>query len=112
MKVTNLILHCGARAITRQALNEIKAPEPTKSWCPVPYGRLVSEVERSLAKSNMRVISESYGVTEEKNRFFGLMQVANCQETKDYAYVIGLRGSIDKSLSEGVADLRRVGNHL
>lgn len=100
---SNLILHCGARSISRDELNAIQAPAPTDTWCPVPYGRLVSEVERSLAASNMRVVSEAYGTTEGHKRMFGLLQVANCRDTQDYAYVIGLRGSIDKSLSEGVA---------
>jgi hypothetical protein len=100
---TNLVLHCGARSITRDELFAVKAPTPTDTWCPVPYSRLVTEVERSLAASNMRVVGEAYGVTDENKRMFGLLQVANCQPTTDYAYVVGLRGSIDKSLAEGVA---------
>jgi CheY-specific phosphatase CheX len=64
---------------------------------------LVNEVERALTASNMRIVNESFGVTEDNARMFGLLQVANCQETKDYAYVIGLRGAIDKSLSRGLA---------
>lgn len=103
MKTSNLVLHCGARSISRDELNTIQAPAPTATWCPVPYNRLVSEVERSLAASKMRIVNEAYGVTDKNARMFGLLQVANCQDTKDYAYVIGLRGSIDKSLAEGVA---------
>jgi len=100
---TNLILHCGARSVSRDYINSVQAPTPTKSWCPVPYGRLISEVERSLSASNMRVVNEAYGVTPEDARMFGLLQVANCKATTDYAYVIGVRGSIDKTLAEGVA---------
>lgn len=103
MKKSNLVLHCGARSITREQLNAIEAPAPTASWCPVAYGKLVAEVERSLGASNMRIVNEAYGVTDENARMFGLLQVANQQETKDYSYVIGLRGSLDKSLSEGLA---------
>lgn len=103
MKKSNLVMHCGARAISREQLNEIAAPAPVGRWHPVPYRTLVNEVERSLGNSNMRIINESYGVTDENKRMFGLIQVANSQAEKDYAYVIGLRGSIDKSLSEGVA---------
>lgn len=103
MKTSNLVLHCGARHIERAELVKIPAPKATDTWNPVPYGRLLGEVERSLNASNMRIVSEAFGVTEGNARMFGLLQVANCQETKDYGYVIGLRGSIDKSLSEGVA---------
>lgn len=103
MKTSNLVLHCGARSINRDQLFAIEPPNPTDTWHPVAYRTLVTEVERSLKASNMRIVNESYGVTDENKRMFGLLQVANCQETKDYAYVIGVRGSIDKSLAEGVA---------
>jgi len=100
---TNLVLHCGARAIDRQTLGNIPCPPPTETWHPISHIHLVNEVERALAASNMRIVNESYGVTEDNARMFGLLQIANCQETKDYAYVIGLRGAIDKSLSRGLA---------
>jgi len=100
---TNLVLHCGARAIDRSALAAIPCPSPTETWHPISHIHLVNEVERALAASNMRIVNESYGVTEDNARMFGLLQVANCQPTNDYAYVIGLRGAIDKSLSRGLA---------
>lgn len=103
MKHSNLILHCGARAITREQLNAIEAPEPTASWCPVPYGTLVAEVERALGQSNLHIVNQAYGVTPENARMFGLLQVANGTNPEDYAVVVGVRGSIDKSMAEGIA---------
>lgn len=103
MNKSNLILHCGARAIDRTALSKIPCPDSTDTWHPIPHIRLVEEVERSLAASNMKIVNESYGVTGDNARMFGLLQVANRQETTDYAYVIGLRGSLNKSLSRGLA---------
>lgn len=100
---TNLVLHCGARAIGREQLSNIPCPPATDTWHPISHIHLVNEVERALTASNMRIVNESFGVTEDNARMFGLLQVANCQETKDYAYVIGLRGAIDKSLSRGLA---------
>lgn len=99
----NLVLHCGARAVDRNYLSTIPVPDPTETWHPISHLRLVTEVERALAASNMRIVNESYGVTEDNARMFGLLQIANCQDTKDYAYVIGLRGAIDKSLARGLA---------
>lgn len=102
---TNLILHCGARAIDRATLASIPCPEPTETWHPISHIHLVNEVERALAASNMTIVNESYGVTEDNARMFGLLQVAaqGVAATTDYAYVIGLRGAIDKSLSRGLA---------
>lgn len=103
MKKSNLVLHCGARAVDRETLSNIPCPVTTETWHPIPHIELVNQVERSLATSNMRIVNESYGVTEDNARMFGLLQVANCRDTQDYAYVIGLRGSLDKSLSRGLA---------
>lgn len=103
MRTSNLVLHCGARHVGRAFLSTIPCPPATESWHPIPHIRLVEEVERALGNSKMRIVNESYGVTEDNSRMFGLLQVANCQETEDYAYVIGLRGSLDKSLSRGLA---------
>ena len=100
---TNLVLHCGARHITREQLAIIPCPTATETWHPIPHIRLVEEVQRSLAASNMRIVNESYGVTEDNGRMFGLLEIANCQEMTDYAYVIGVRGSLNKSLSRGLA---------
>ncbi len=103
MRKSNLILHCGARAVTREFLQSIPCPPATETWHPIPHIELVNQVERSLANSNMKIVNESYGVTEDNARMFGLLQIANCKNDEDYAYVIGLRGSLDKTLSRGVA---------
>ena len=103
MNKTNLVLHCGARAIGREQLAAIPCPAATATWHPIPHIELVNQIERSLKNSNMTIVHESYGVTEDNARMFGLLQVANCNNDKDYAYVIGVRGAIDKSLSRGLA---------
>ena len=100
---TNLILHCGARAIDRQTLSNIPCPAATETWHPISHIELVNQVERALGASGMHIVNESYGVTEDNARMFGLLQIANEVATKDYAYVIGLRGALDKSLSRGLA---------
>jgi hypothetical protein len=100
---TNLVLHCGARAIDRQTLSNIPCPPATETWHPISHIELVNQVERSLKASNMQIVNEAFGVTEDNARMFGLLQVANCRPTEDHAFVIGLRGAIDKTLSRGLA---------
>lgn len=100
---TNLILHCGARSIDREGLKRIPCPEKTVSWHPIPHIELVNQVERSLANSGMTIANEAYGVTKDNARMFGLLQVARQESPQDYAFVIGLRGALDKSLSRGLA---------
>lgn len=100
---TNLILHCGARSIDRERLKNIPCPAHTETWHPIPHIELVNQVERSLKASNMTIANEAYGVTKDNARMFGLLQVARCENPKDYAFVVGLRGALDKSLSRGLA---------
>lgn len=103
MNKSNLILHCGARSITREALSQIPCPAATETWHPIPHIRMVNEIERSLIASQMVVVNEAYGVTEDNQRMFGLLQVGRASETKDHAYVIGIRGATNKSLAHGLA---------
>ncbi len=104
MNKTNLILHCGARAVSRDILSNIPCPPATETWHPISHIHLVNEVERALTASNMSIVHEAFGVTEDNAKMFGLLQIAAAgQNSGDYAYVIGLRGAIDKSLSRGLA---------
>jgi hypothetical protein len=101
---TNLVLHCGARAVDRQTLSNIPCPPHTETWHPIPHIELVNQVERSLATSGMAIINEAFGVTEDNARMFGLLQIGLAGASEgDYGYVVGLRGAIDKSLSRGLA---------
>jgi hypothetical protein len=100
---SNLILHCGARRVTREVLASVPTPPATETWHPIPHIRLVEEVERSLKASGMGIVSEAYGLTEDNARMFGLLQVSRAEEEKDYGFVVGLRGALDKTLSRGLA---------
>ena len=51
----------------------------------------------------MRVVNEAHGLSADGLRYFGLLEVANCQQTEDYAYVLGLRNSHDKRFPAGLA---------
>lgn len=105
MKQSNLVLHCGARKVTREQLAGVRTPDATDTWHPIPHVQMVIEAERSLATSGLRIVNESFGLTEDQARMFGLLQVAKIgNDTEgDYACVIGLRGSHNKSLSRGFA---------
>jgi len=94
---SKLFLHCGAEKITRDDLVSVATPEATETWQPISHLSLVQQVEAALATVNMHIVDEAYGLTKGGNRFFGLLQVANCKETVDYGYMLGVRNSHDKS---------------
>jgi len=102
-KISNLVLHCGSRACDRARLATVPCPPATETHHPIAHISLVEQVEKALLASQMRIVNESYGLTEDGSRMFGLLQVESSQELQDYAYVVGLRGSTDKTLASGVA---------
>lgn len=108
----SLMLHCGAGAITRQALTGVLPSGALGSrHNPVPYAEFVDLVDESLSAAGYRIAQESFGTLADGGRFFGLMEVEPKGEyisKKDYALNIGLRGSYDQSLPRGLAVGSRV----
>lgn len=103
MQKANLVLHCGASRISREALEKIKAPAPTETWFPIPHSHMLTLVEDAVEKAGMRVVEEAHGVMADNQRYFGLLQLANGKNPDDYGLVVGLRNSTNKSLKAGLA---------
>lgn len=102
MKNLNLILHCGGSVATREQLATIKTPEPEGRWHPIPHTELIEQVESRLNENGMRIVNESFGLANDGHRMFGLLQIANGQNSEDYSWVAGLRNSHDKSFPAGL----------
>jgi hypothetical protein len=102
MNKLNLILHCGGSSATRDQLSSIVTPAATETWFPIPHLELVQQVETRLLENNMRIVNESFGMAQDGKRMFGLLQVANGQNSDDYSWVCGLRNSHDKSFPAGL----------
>lgn len=107
MSELNLMLPGGTRC-DRTRLAEIVAPAPTQTWHPIRHIDLVLQVEKALTAQNMRIVAEDHGTTNNGDRYFGMLQVANCQNAGDYAYILGLRNSQDKTFPAGLAVGSRV----
>lgn len=98
MHKSNLILHCGASKVEREALELVPTPTGTHSWTPVGHFELLTQVEKALSSRNLSVVSEAHGITKDGNRYFGVLQVSNqaLGDQPDYGYCVGLRNSHDK----------------
>lgn len=102
MKNLNLILHCGGSPATREQLKAIRTPAATESHFPIPHIELVNQVESRLNEHGMRIVTEAYGMANEGQRMFGVLQVANGHNSEDYSWVCGLRNSHDKRFPAGL----------
>jgi len=98
--MTGLMLHCGANNATREQVAAVQTPPNTATWFPIAHETLIQRVEQALGSMNMRVTQAAHALTKGGNRYFGLLQVANCQKTMDdYAYVLGLRNAHDMAFT-------------
>jgi hypothetical protein len=97
MNSANLILHCGANAVSRDRVAEVLTPSRTESWVPIPHHRLLASVQESLNRSGLHVVTEAHGLTRDGNRYFGLLQVANGTNPDNFGLVVGICNSHDKS---------------
>ena len=105
MHKSNLILHCGAAKVEREALELVPTPVSTSSWTPVSHFDLLTQVEHSLTSRNLSVVSQAHGITKDGNRYFGILQVSNQSlgDQPDYGYVVGLRNSHDRRFPVSLA---------
>ena len=105
MHKSNLILHCGANRVEREALELVPTPVGTHSWTPVSHFDLLTQVESALTSRNLSVVSEAHGVTTDGNRYFGILQVSSqtLGDQPDYGYMVGLRNSHDRRFPVSLA---------
>ena len=99
---SNLYLHCGASAVTRERVAEVITPARTDTWVPIPHERLLTGVQQSLEHSGLHIVTEAHGLTRDGNRYFGLLQVENGSNPSDFGLVVGIRNSHDKTFPAGL----------
>jgi hypothetical protein len=104
----NLMLHCGARAASREQIEYSPTPERTQTWVPIPHARMLDLVERTVDGFGFQIQQQAHALWGEGKRYFGLMELTNGHAAEDYGLVIGLRNSHDKSFPAGIA----IGNQV
>jgi len=89
--------------VDRNGLANVPTPDPVGRWFPVPHTTLVTELETALAPHNMKIVAETFKLDKGGQRMFGMLQVANCKQDNDFAFVVGLRNAHDKMIRAGLA---------
>lgn len=98
----NLLLHCGGRAVERQAVQRIPTPRATETWMPIPHLDLVAQVERTLKSNGLFIGTQAHSLSHGGMRYFGLMEIQHSENATDYCWVLGLRNSHDKTFPAGI----------
>jgi hypothetical protein len=100
--MANLLLHMGSQIVDRDILEGVLTPRPTRSWVPIPHIDVLDGVRKTLERTGMRIVNQALGLSRDEARFFGLLEVENGARHQDYATVIGLRNSHDKTFPVGL----------
>lgn len=104
-----MLLHCGGEIVDRDALFATPTPKSTKTWFPLAHRELVTEVEEQLNGCGFEIQSTTHALSHERGRYFGILQVRlPRQEQSDYAWIVGLRNSHDKTCPAGLVAGSRV----
>jgi hypothetical protein len=105
MSKLNLMLHAGARPVSREELYGVQTPEATKTWHPVPHHLMFEEVTRQLTNAGATVVAEAHGLLgKDGGKYFGMVQIGDpARPDGDYGLVIGVRNSHDQSWPGAIA---------
>ena len=98
----NLMLHCGASAVDRVEVARVSTPRPTVTWTPIPHVTLIETVENALRSTGLKIGNQVHSLNQGGARYFGLTEVHGPDDARDYALVLGLRNSHDKSFPVGL----------
>lgn len=109
MAASNLMLHCGAREVTREQLASLPCPPPTKTWAPIGHGRVLETAVATLGEAGYTVAKARYGLSGNDARFFATLDLAT-PLTPDgtVTLAVGVRNSIDKTFPMGFCAGSRV----
>jgi hypothetical protein len=93
-----LLSHVDTDLVTRDQLALIPAPEPTKSWRPIPHIELVQTLQQALWENRIGIREEKFALRHDGSTLFGVLQLAY-QDTRDGQAALGIRTSNDKTMS-------------
>ena len=100
--MSQLMLHGGGWSATLADLAAVPLPEPSPSYVPVPYPRLIEEIKLHVPRFGLEVVREEYGLAREGRQMFGVLTCRNGHSQADYSLALGVRSSVDRSLAIGL----------
>ena len=100
MSTSTLVLHCGAREVTRDQLDAISAntPPATASWVPIPHSTVIDMVTKTMTESGFAPRSLKVGVSRGDHRLFATIETVSHLGTPEVTLSVAVVNSTDKSL--------------
>jgi hypothetical protein len=104
---STLLTHCGARAISREQLDAIGAPPPTRTWFPVRHADAIDSVASALSDAGFAIRRVQFAVSRGNARLFSTMDLT-ARLACGVSLAVGVRNSTDKSFPLGFCAGSRV----
>jgi len=98
MSNAKLMLHCGAREVTREQLDSVPCPPAEGRWRPVPHGTVLTYATQALADAGYGIEKMHLGLSRSDQRFFGTLTLSS-PVASGVSLAVGLRSSLDRSIS-------------
>jgi hypothetical protein len=108
MASSNLMLHRGGKLVTREELEQFKAPPPEGRWYPVVHARVRDRVRETLDAAGYQIVKEQLAVARDGQQFFGVMDLATPVSSDKVCLSIGVRNSVNKTFPLGFCAGSRV----
>lgn len=105
--MSELILHRGARHVTRDELDQVHAPPPTATWFPLAHSHVLDRTLSTLQQSGFRATKTELALSRNNAQFFGVVDLAS-PVTEGVTLAVGIRNSIDKTIPIAFAAGERV----
>jgi hypothetical protein len=102
-----LMLHCGARQVTRTELDAVEAPAATSTWFPIAHRTVIDAVTGTLTNSGFVVNRSQFGLARNDARMFATLDLTS-ELAPGVTLSVGVRNSTDKSFPLGFAAGSRV----
>ena len=96
MSTTTLVKHCGACEVSRQELDLIEAPPPTKTWFPVRHSTFIESVTDLLQSGGFQIRKATHALSKNGTRLFSTLDLTAPVGT-GVTLAVGLRNSNDQS---------------
>src|SRR5437870_642904 len=98
MSDANLMLHCGAREVTRAQLDAVPCPPAEGRWRPVPHGTVLDYATQALTDAGYGIEKMQLGLSRNDAKFFATLTL-NSSVVAGVSLAVGLRSSLDRSIS-------------
>lgn len=101
------VIHRGARAITREELAQIEAPQGTDTWYPLAHSELLKRVVGCLSGAGYGIRKIELAVSPDNFQFFGTLSLESTFND-EVALAVGIRNSNAKKFPIGFCTGNRV----